>query len=331
MFHCQELKRQGEISLRRAVFDPKRLLLIHVGVMTAASLLLTVTNYVLQLQIDATRGLSGIATRSLLSTTATVLQLLYLVLTPFWQAGYITVSLAIARGEQADTDSLFSGLRRFGPIARLYLLQGLILGVLFMVSNYISNFLYMLTPWGRDMMGQLTKILEQTDGAPSEEALAFLSGHGVPMLILSGVILLVIAIPTFYRMRLSLYRIMDGERRALRAILESVALTKGRWFCLVKLDLSFWWFYAAEVAIGLLAYADVLLKIAGYPLPWNEALGFFLPYIAYLLLQFGFQLWQKNRVAVTYAHAYEILSAPSEPQLPAADNSKKPWDDSYAR
>lgn len=326
MFRCQELKQQGENSLHRAAFDAKRLLCIHVGVMTAASLLLTVIDYILQLQIDTTGGLSGIATRSLLSTTSTVLQLMYLVLTPFWQAGYLTVSLAIARGEQADTHSLFSGLRRFGPILRLYLLQGLLLGALFMGSSYISNFLYMLTPWGRDMMGQLTELMAQSGDTLSEEALASLAGHGAPMLILGGVVFLLLAIPTFYRMRLSLYRIMDGQPKALRAILESVQLTKGRWFCLVKLDLSFWWFYAAEVAIGLLAYADVLLKIAGYDLPWSEALGFFLPYIAYLLLQFGFQLWQKNRVAVTYAHAYGILSTPAQSQ---PEPKNLPWDNSF--
>ena len=327
MFHCQELKRQAENSLNRSPCDPKRLLRIHVGVMTAASLLLTVIHYVLQMQIDATGGLSGIATRSILSTISTVLQLIFFVLTPFWQAGYIGVALAISRGEPADTDHLFSGLRRFGTILRLYLLQGLILGALFMVSNYLSSFLYMLTPWGRDMMGQLTQILEQTDGAPSEEALASLAGHGAPMLILTGVILLVIAIPTFYRMRLSLYRIMDGERRALRAILESVALTKGRWFSLVKLDLSFWWFYAGQVIIGLLGYADILLELAGHPLPWSEALRFFVPYAAYLVLLFGFQLWQKNRVAVTYAHAYEILRQPREAK---PEPKNLPWEDSFS-
>ena len=327
MFRCQELKQQSENSLGRALFDTKRLLLIHIGVMTAASLLLTVTDFVLQLQIDTTGGLSGIATRSILSTASTVLQLMYLVLTPFWQAGYFTVSLAIARGDQADTDSLFSGLRRFGPILRLYLLQGLVFGVLLFGSNYASSFLYALTPWGRDLMAQLTEILEQSGGMPSEEAMASLSSHGLPMLILSGVVFLIVAIPAFYRMRLSLYRIMDGQTKALRAILESVKLTKGRWFSLVKLDLSFWWFYAAEVVLGLLAYADVLLELAGYPLPWSAALRFFVPFLAYLLLQFGFQLWQKNRVAVTYAHAYEIFSAPIESQ-PKPKNL--PWENSFS-
>ena len=331
MFHCRELKQQAENSLSRSVCDPKRLLLIHIGVMTVASLLLTVIDYVLQLQIDATGGLSGIATRSMLSTVSAVLQLMFFALAPFWQAGYIRVSLAVARGEQADTDSLFSGLRRFGPILRLYLLQTLVFGALMIGSNYASSFLYLLTPWGRGMLGQLTSILEQSGSLPTEESLGSLSQHGVPMLILAGVVFLILAIPTFYRMRLSLYRVMDGQTKALQAILESVKLTKGRWFSLMKLDLSFWWFYALEVAIGLIGYMDLLLALAGHPLPWSEALGFFLPYILYLLLQLGFQLWQKNRVAVTYAHAYEVLSKPREPQLPAEADSKKPWDNFYSQ
>ncbi len=326
MFHCQELKQKAENSLNRAPCDPKRLLRIHVGVMTVASLILTAAHYVLQLQIDATGGLSGIAARSILSTVSTVLQLIFFILTPFWQAGYVGVSLAIARGELADTDHLFSGLRRFGSILRLYLLQGLILGALFMVSNYLSSFLYMLTPWGRDMMTQLMGILDQSGGVPSEEALASLSGHGLPMLILGGVVFLVIAIPTFYRMRLSLYRILDGQPKALRAILESAKLTKGRWFSLLKLDLSFWWFYAAEVIIGFIAYADVLLELAGFPLPWGEAARFFVPYLFYLTLQFVFQLWQKNRVEVTYAHTYELFSTPADPQ---PEPKNLPWENSF--
>ena len=306
MFYCQDLKRQSEDALRQAPGDPQKLLRIHVGVITVASLVLTVINYVLQLQIDTTGGLSGIATRSLLSTTLTVLQLLYFVLMPFWQAGYLTVSLAIARREKADREDLFSGFRRFGPFLRLCLLQGLIIGALLIASNYISSFLYMLTPWGQSLTEQLMSVLSQTGAMPSEETIASLAGHAVPMLILGGVIFLVLAVPILYRMRLSQYRVMEGQNRALRAILESFQMTKGRWFPLLKLDLSFWWFYGAQIVIGLLGYGDILLELLGVSLPWNEALLFFVPYVCYLSLQFFFLLWQKNRVDVTYAHAYEL-------------------------
>ena len=96
-----------------------------------------------------TGGLGGIATRSMLSTIQSVLNLFQTALMPFWQAGYLTVSLAIARREKADREDLFSGFHRFGPFLRLYLLQGLIIGALLIASNYVSSFLYMLTPWDR--------------------------------------------------------------------------------------------------------------------------------------------------------------------------------------
>lgn len=325
MFYCQELKQKSEQALNRAPCDPRKPLWIHVGAITAASLLLTLINYVLQLQIDTTGGLSGIGTRSILSTVLTVLQMLYFVLMPFWQAGYLRVSLAIAREQRTNTEDLFSGFHRFGPFLRLYLLQGLLFGALLIASNYASSFLYMLTPWGRELMAQLTVLLEQSGANLSEDALASLASHAIPMLILGGVIFLVAALPVFYRMRLSRYLVMEGQSRALRAILESFQLTKGCWGCLFKLDLSFWWFYAAQILIGLLGYGDILLELAGYPLPWGEALRFFLPYVAYLALHFGFQIWQKNRVDVTYAYAYEALRQPDEPNpqpnTPSWDNN----------
>lgn len=331
MLDRHELKKRAEVSLRQAPCDPKLLLLIHVGAMTLASLLLSVIFYLLQMQIDATGGLGGIGKRSILSTVQSVSQIFYLVLTPFWQAGYLTVAVAISRKEQADTDNLFSGLRRFGPLLRLYLLQVLIFGVIMVGSNNLSSFLYMLTPWGNRMMEQMLAILEQSGGMlPDDTAWEALTADSIPMLILGAVIFLAIAAPVFYRLRMSQYRIMDGQNSALRAIVESARMMKGRRVSLLKLDLSFWWFYALEVIIGLLAYVDILLELAGFPLPWSPAAKFFLPYILYLILQFGFQMWQKNRVAVTYAQAYEALSQPREAKSQAApDPQKLPWKNSY--
>ena len=134
----------------------------------------------------------------------------------------------------------------------------------------------------------------------------------------------------FYRLRMSQYRVMDGQNSALRAIAESTVMMKGYRLSLLKLDLHFWWFYALEVAIGLVGYFDILLELAGYPLPWSPALKFFLPYVLYLALQFGFQIWKKNPVAVTYAQVYETLRQPKAPEPQADPDPKKlPWNDSY--
>ena len=317
-------KHRAQAALNQAPTDSKRLLLIHVGVMTLASLVLTVIHYYLQLQIDTTGGLSGIAARSMLSTVQSVLQLFYFVLTPFWQAGYLLVAILVARGEPTDTNTLFSGLRRFGPLLRLYLLQILIFGAVFLGSSYLSSTLYMLTPWGSQLMEQMLPMMENPEALLSSEAdMALMAEHSLPMLLLGAAIFLVAAFPVFYLLRMSQYRILDGQTSALKAIRESMAMMKGNIFPLFRLDLSFWWFYALEILIGLIGYADILLDLIGHPLPFGAALGFFLPYILYLVLQFGFQLWQKNRIAVTYAVAYEFLRQPKEPK---AESKKLPWD-----
>ena len=331
MLDRRELKHRAEAALAQASCDPKRLLLVHIGVTTLASLLLTAISYLLQMQIDTTGGLSGISTRSLLSTVESVLQLFYLALLPFWQAGYLPAAVAYSRGQKADTDTLLSGFQRFGPLLRLYLLQILLFGVIMMGSSYLSSFLYMLTPWGSQLMQQLLEIMEQTGSAVLDDAaLEIMLANSLPMLILGAGIFLIAAAPTFYRLRLSQYRIMDGQSSALRAMAESAAMTKGFRFSLFKLDLSFWWFYLLQLTIGVVGYADIVLEQLGISLPWNEAVRFFIPYLLYLALQLGFQLWQKNRVAVTYAAAYEELRKPREPQPEITPDPKKlPWNDTF--
>lgn len=313
MFHHQDLKQKANEALLRAPCDPKRLVLTHVGVTTVASLLLTAITYFLQVKIENTGGLSGIGTRSILSTAMIILRLFYAVLLPFWQIGYLSVGISIARRDLADTDTLYSGFHRFWSVLRLYLFQGLIFGALFLGSNYLSSYLYMLTPWGQPLSDQMLAAMEQSGSLLGDETMlnAF-AEHAVPILIFGGLIFLSLLIPVFYRIRLCRYRVMDGQNRPVRAILESVKLTKGGWLSLAKLDLSFWWFYAAQILISIVAYADVLLELAGYPLPWDPVAVFFVPYLCSMVLQFCFLLWQKNRVAVTYALAYDTLRKAKE-------------------
>ncbi len=308
MFDCRELKQRAQASLARTPCDPKRLVLIHVGITTIASLLLTAITYFLQVKIESTGGLSGIGTRSILSTTMIILRLFYSVLLPFWQIGYLSVGLCVARQDLADTDTLYSGFHRFWSVLRLYLFQGLILGALFLGSNYLSSYLYMLTPWGQPLSDQMLAAMEQSGGLLVDETmLAAFREHAAPIVILGGLIFLSLLIPVFYRIRLCRYRVMDGQTKSVRAIFESVKLTKGGWLSLVKLDLSFWWFYGAQIVIGIVAYADILLELAGYPLPWDPMATFFVPYLCSMVLQFCFLLWQKNRIATTYALAYDTL------------------------
>lgn len=329
MFHHRELKQRAEQALNGAACDAKQLLLIHLGVVSVISLVLTVVSYFLQDAMDSTvSGLGGIGERSMIATAIAMLQLLFFVLTPFWQISYRTVSLSIARGQTADSHNLFAGFRAFGPVLRLYLLLALIFGVVFMGCNYLSSFLYMMTPWGQALSDQLTGAIAQpSDALSGQTVLNAFADYAIPLLVLNLLLFLIFAIPFFYRIRLSLFRVMDGQSRALQAILESAAMTKGHRIRLLKLDLSYWWYYAAQILISLIAYADIALEYLGYPLPWHPAVLLFVPYICYLVLHFGFQFWQKNRVAVTYALAYEALRREREaPKHPWANPNERPSD-----
>ena len=328
----RELKQRAENALARANCNAKKLLLIHVGTVILVSLLLTVVNYLIQMQIDSTGGLGGIATRSILSTVQSVLNLFQMALMPFWGAGYLTVAIALYRGDRVNTDALLSGFHRFGPLLRLYLLQALVFGGILIGSSYLGHFLYMMTPWGTQLMLKLAASMEQTGSAVLDDATReSMLSLSIPMMLVGAVIFLIAAAPTFYRLRMSQYRIMDGQSSAMRAMAESARMMRGSRISLLKLDLSFWWFYLLQVLISVVGYADVILEYAGIPLPWNAAVSFFFPYLLYLALQLIFLLWQKNRVSVTYAAAYETLLHPQEPQPEIKpDPQKLPWDETHS-
>ena len=113
------LKETAAQRLAQATYDPQRLVLLHTGAVVALTLVLSAINYILQLQISDAGGLSGLGTRTVLSTIQMLLQLGQLVLLPFWQFGLIHAALRICRQEEATPDTLLGGFRRFGPLLRL--------------------------------------------------------------------------------------------------------------------------------------------------------------------------------------------------------------------
>ena len=112
------LKQTAAQRLVQATYDPQRLVLLHTGAVVALTLVLSAINYILQLQIRDAGGLSGLGTRTVLSTIQMLLQLGQLLLLPFWQFGLIYAALRICRQEEATPDTLLGGFRRFGPLLR---------------------------------------------------------------------------------------------------------------------------------------------------------------------------------------------------------------------
>lgn len=311
------LKNAARNSLARADYDPKKLILIFTGSTLLLSALLIVIDYLLEQSISNAVGLGGLGTRAMLTTAQSVLQLAQVVILPFWQMGYLYAALKIARGETAAPDSLLQGFRRFGSALRLQILMGVILFGLIIVCSYAASYLFMLTHWGKGIMAELVPLLEDPALLENTEALeellyGMLSNQILPVLLIFGAVFLAILVPVFFRMRFAHYVIMDGEQSATAALRTSRRITKGNCKDLLKLDLSFWWFYILDVLLTTLCYGDVLLKQIGVSLPWNPAVSYFLFFGLYLIGQLALYCTCRNQVEVTYAHAYCELNPQTE-------------------
>lgn len=321
------LKTAAGETLAGASSDPRKLILIHTGAALALSLVLSVLDFMLEEQIGGTGGLSGMGLRAILSTMQSMFQLVQMVLIPFWQIGWLFAALRLSRGERTEPGDLLEGFRRFFPVLRLYLLQGVLYVGIAMVCCYIASIVFVMTPWSEPLVNVMTQLMESGDLTATEAAIEEVTAEViVPMMAIFAVIFLAAAAPFFYRFRMAKYLLMDGESRAMKAMRESWRMMKGNAIAMLKLDISFWWFYVLDLLVTVVAYLDLILPAAGVTLPWPSAVTYF----GALVLYSGFQLllyWQcKPQVDVTYAKAYEVLSRPEEPKMQNQPlPPKQPW------
>lgn len=300
-------------SLAGAAFDPKKLILIHAGAAALLSLIISIATYVLEQQIAGTGGLGGLGTRGILMTTSTVLQLLPLLVLPFWNMGYLFVTVSIARSQSPSPRDLTEGFRSFLPVLRLELLLAVMYALIAFVATQAGTTIFLLTPWADPFMDSILAFAQDPENAALEAAMnAAASGAALPMLGIVIVVFVLLASPFFYRFRMAeLCLIENPQEGALAAMRESTRMTRFRRLDLLRLDLSFWWFYLLDALTIALCYGELLLALAGVSLPWSEGVSYF----GFLILSLGCQLllywWRKNEVFVTYAQAYTDLQQQS--------------------
>lgn len=310
------LRAEADEHLNNAHYDPKRMILIHTGIVLLVSALLTAVNYLLEQQIAGTGGLSGVGTRSLLTTIQTVLQLAQSIALPFWQIGYTYYVLRLVREQDTRPADLAQGFRRFGPVLRLKLITGCIyLGIAF-ACLYISSTIFMFTPWGKQLMTMLESAAGDilSDEAALMELVATATGtFQIPILLLFLSCFLVLAAPFFYQFRMAEYWLMDhGSCGAMNALRCSRILMRGNCLNLLKIDLRFWWYFLLDGLVGLVCYGDTILEFLGISLPIDPTVSYFLFFGAYLLMQLGLYVWRRNEVNVTYAQVYHSLLPPEQ-------------------
>lgn len=310
-----QLKAQSASRLAASGGDLKRLVLLFTGVTVGLSLAVNGLNLYLNQQISTTGGLGGLGMRSVLQTIQTLLTYISTFFTPFWQAGFLFATIRAARGQQTRTGDMLQGFRRFGSILGYSLWQILISMALCFILAYVSSFLFLLTPSGTEFGQILMPLMEDgslilSDGTMNLDALPIdtLLPTMIPLMVIYAALITVALAYVNYHLRMTSFLMLEGPaRNAFASMVVSTKMMKGHKLQLLKLDLSFWWFYALEAVLLLVLYLDVLLPMLGVTLPISETAAYFLALAVYGVLELVLHLWKKAEVDVTYAAAYDLI------------------------
>lgn len=312
MIQISDLHRQAKNRLQEVSGNPRKVVLLHTAVALGCSLFLTGLVYLFDHLIANTGGLDGLGLRSVLTTIQSLLELVVMIALPFWQLGIYYTALLWSGKQRAESDDLLQGFRRFGPALKLFLIRYGLFGALMVAVFYTCTMLYLMTPFSMPMLEIFEPIMEQ--GATPEQLQELLTPELVesalhtmlPLLILSGIIYVALAIILFYRLRFAVFAVLDGMS-AGKAFRKSFSLTRKRSMQVFRLDLSFWWFYLLQILSVVICYADILLPLTGVSLPVSQVVAALVFYAIGILCQ-GVLLWlQEGHRVTTYALAYRTL------------------------
>ena len=313
-----QLKAEADYAYRRAR-DPQKLILAYACISTLVAAVLTLTNGWLNTQIDGTGGLSNFGLRSILATAQSVLPMLQTVILWGLEFGYLHGILRMVRGKYADHTDLKTGFQRIFPILRLNLLMTFRFLALGMISFYAGMMIFLYSPWSEPLVDLLMPIIESASS--TADILALMDGVTLdlayralrPMTVIFGILYALVAIPMFYKLRLSAYVLADDPKgRALLAMRNSTQLMRGNKRQMLKLDLHFWWYYLLSALATAVSYGDVLLSMMGISLPFSDTVAYYLFYFLYLAMLFAIYYFFRNRMAITYAKAYDSLAEKPE-------------------
>ncbi len=315
-------------------YSPRKLAVIYAGITAAAFAVLLILDYVITRNINAATGLAQLDNRAVLSTVQSILSLAVQLLLPFWTIGFFRAALQIARTGKGCPKDLLEGFRRWGPVFRLDLLQSIIYSgigiVAFFISLPIILFTFPFTPLAAPMMEIMEPIVEEatvTGQLVIDEAItAQLMPFAIFVYAIYGIVLAIMAVPVFYRFRMARFAIMDDASGALAALRTSNRILRKKCFFLFRLDLSFWWFYAAQALIPVLCVAGVVLSSFEHTLPISQEVLVFAPLAIGIVLELVLSWCCMSYVHVTYAHCYDALKA-SAPPAPTPQSLPKtfPW------
>lgn len=314
------LRQTAADQLQQATYNPKRLVLLHTAIGLGCLLITTLANYLFSLQIADTGGLSGMDLRAALSTAQSVLEFAVTVGLPVWNIGLFFAAYRWAMGETAAPADLLQGFRRFRSVVGFLLLRIVLFFILAMGIINTTSMIFMMTPYATPLMNLMTPFLEQSSGAEALMTDAFFAAlfqELMPLLILSAALFALVAIPLFYRLRFSQFAFMSGLTCG-KALLKSFAVTRKNCLQILKLDLSYWWYYLLLGFSILISNGDSILSALDISLPISATAAYFVFYSLGLICQ-GILLWQcEARRLTAYCLAYHSLACED---IPTFDNA----------
>lgn len=316
--NLREIKNRSEERLRQSASQQK-IVMIYAALTLGLMLLVTVTNYVLGLQMDNFGGLSNLGKRTMLSSVQSMLPVVQSLVIMSLDLGYLAAMLRIARGMYTSPQTLRLGFDRFWLLLRCGIFKGLIMTGVTFVSMYLGIMIFVLTPFSKAAVEIIAPIISQvsllnTEIVIDDVTYGLLMEAMLPAFGICGVLLLILGGPMYYNFRMVNYIIIEKPAiGAMMALRESKKMMKGHRLQLLKLDLSFWWYYLATGVAMVICYGDILLPMLGLELPVPEVVSFFGFYVLYLAASFGIHYFLRNRVEVCYGLAYDTVK-PEEKQ-----------------
>lgn len=318
------LKSAAAVTLSRASCNPKKLALIHSGVLLGVSLLLLVIDYVTNHVLANFGGLSAMTVQAMASSSLTMMNLTVTLLTPVWSAGFLLCTLKWVRGEAVGPKDLKGGFSRFLPLLKLTIAKGLMTVAVVIISCYAALMVFTLTPLSNGMTDLIAPFLteEAADIAvimeqiPQDQLMQSL----IPFYPLALGAFAFLYYIFLYRLRFAEYFILDHRTdRAKVAMALSTRLLHRRKKDLLKLDLSFWWYYVATALLAIIGYLDVILAFVGMPLPFDPAVNYFVPFLLYIAGTLLLEVHALPYMQTVYTESYCRLTEPKEEIFPVID------------
>ena len=319
--NIRNIREMKQFALRRleSCQEEKSIVLLYAALALGASALVTVSSYILNLQIDHFGGLSNMGTKTVLSTLDTMLPIVQNLFGMCLEVGFLAAMLRIARGQYVSVRTIKLGFDRFWVLLRCNLIITMMFTAVVFTSVYFGVTIYLMTPFADAVIEILTPVISDSTVLNSQVVLTEAMQEQVnqvltPAFVLCGLLGCLLGIPLFYNYRMVNYVIIDKPALgAMAALRESKKMMRGNRIALFKLDLSFWWYYLIMLLATAIAYGDMILDMLGVSLPGPEMLWYFGFYVAYLGVLLVIYILLRSRVEVTYALAYDAVK-PEEKQ-----------------